>query len=790
MGLGCVPPCSAELSSTTKLKPLLLPRYGYFYSGIIPPTRAKISLRRAYVCHELITKSPRVWYVNAPRGRLGNKTILKASADANTDAPRSGSSPNNSPPSGSASGSSPSEEPADRPERQPRPPTPPRRSPGQSWLSDITSKITAGKPIRFVVNVAALFLLMRFWPIPGTQTPLSRPDGVTVRMGYSQFARSVKRNEISRLAIDGNTLTFQMRPTADFLRNLPTELEPERITFQTVRPPDLPTPYDTLMVNGVEFSAVDKRSGGLVGNFLGYTFALVLLIAVLNRMGPLKLPQRGAAARRHTSTNDPTRVTFDDVAGVDEAKEELQEIVEYLKDPQRFARLGARPPSGVLLIGPPGTGKTLLAKAVAGEAGVPFFSIAASEFVELYVGMGALRVRELFAQARKDAPAIVFIDEIDAVAKGRDSRLRSVGNDEREQTLNQLLTELDGFDSHPDQTVICIAATNRPDVLDTALLRPGRFDRRVAVERPDRIGRQQILDVHIHRKALPLSSDVDIPALASQTAGFTGADLANVVNEAALLAGRAAKTEVSAIEFDAAILRAVAGIEKKRNVLQGLEKQVVARHEAGHAVLSTAVAALVPGTNPVERLSIIPRTGGALGFTYSPSTAEDRVLLFENEIRGQLSILMGGRAAEAVTGDAVSSGAADDLRRATDLAHRAVAEYGMSSSVGPLNVAALAAGGESYSLVMDGGGEVGRMVEREVRALCETALAAARDTIELNRDLHASLSSALEREERLDGPAVREALGGTQVPASLRAFVLRGHEEGTTSSADVLSAST
>lgn len=508
-----------------------------------------------------------------------------------------------------------------------------------------------------------------------------------------------------------------------------------------------------------------------------YAFIGLILMAVLNKM-PLKFLQKGGARRHGSSANpDPARITFADVAGVDEAKEELQEVVEYLKDPTRFTKLGARPPCGVLLVGPPGTGKTLLAKAVAGEAGVPFYSTSASEFVELYVGMGASRVRELFANARKECPAIVFIDEIDAIGKGRDNRLRSAGNDEREQTLNQLLTELDGFDRQSDQLVICIAATNRPDVLDAALLRPGRFDRRVPVERPDRVGREQILRVHITRNELPLGTDVDIPALASQTAGFTGADLANVVNEAALLAGRRGRDDVSFQDFDSAILRSVAGLEKKRSVLKGEEKAVVARHEVGHAMVATAVTALVPSTNPVERLSIIPRSGGALGFTYSPPVAEDRVLVFENEIRGQLAMLMGGRAAEAVTSNSISTGAGDDIRRATDLAHRAVAEYGLSAAVGPLSVAALAAGGEEYSLLMDGGGELGRSVEREVRSLCESALAAASDVITLNRELHAKISGILEREERLDGSALRELLEGTQVPGSLRAFVVSGEAQ-------------
>lgn len=666
------------------------------------------------------------------------------------------------------------------------PPSPPKRQ--QSLWSRITSgvsRVTSGTPIRFIVNLAFVFLLMRFWPLPGNQGPLGRADGVKVRIGYSEFLKSVKRNEVSRLVVDGVKLNYVLKPSAEIFKNAPKELDSNSLSFETTRPTDLSTPYDVLLANGVQFSALDRKGSG-IGSLLSYALFLLVMIAVLNRL-PLKMPTRGAG-RRHfggsrqgngngsgagSLDGSNTQVTFDDVAGVDEAKEELQEVVEYLKDPERFAKLGGRPPSGVLLVGPPGTGKTLLAKAVAGEAGVPFFSISASEFVELYVGMGALRVRELFQQARREAPAIVFIDEIDAVAKGRESRLRSVGNDEREQTLNQLLTELDGFDSRADSIVICIAATNRPDVLDSALLRPGRFDRRVPVERPDRIGREEILNRHIKKKALPLSEDVDVSSLASQTAGFTGADLANVVNEAALLAGRRSSDLVAMFDFDAAILRQIAGLEKKRSVLRGEEKAVVARHEAGHALVAAAMCKLIPTTPQVERLSIIPRSGGALGFTYSPPE-EDRALLFEHEIRGQLAMLMGGRAAEALTSAAVSTGAGDDIRRATDLAHRAVAEFGLSKTVGPLSVAALAAGSEQYALLMDGGGEIGRSVEREVRILCESALNAAKDVISLNRNLHLTISKELEQDERLEGPNLQEKLGAVEIPDSLRSFVNEG----------------
>lgn len=559
---------------------------------------------------------------------------------------------------------------------------------------------------------------------------------------------------------------------------LPDSLEKGRIGFQTVRPGDYQTPYELMLTNNVQFSAVEKGPGAF-STFLTFGVLFGVVLAVLNRL-PLRLPNRSSGRKSNgggsggSSSTSSNIVKFADVAGVDEAKEELEEIVQYLRDPEQFSKLGARPPSGVLLVGPPGTGKTLLAKAVAGEADAPFFSISASEFIELYVGMGAMRVRELFAQARKEAPAIVFIDEIDAVAKGRDTKLRSVGNDEREQTLNQLLTELDGFDSNKDQLVICIAATNRPDVLDPALLRPGRFDRRVVVERPDKQGREEILRVHIGHRQLPLDEDVSVTALASQTTGFTGADLANLVNEAALLAGRLGKNKVQAADFDSAILRAVAGIEKKRSVLRGVEKQVVARHEVGHALVSTAVAALIPGAATVEKLSIIPRSGGALGFTYLPPKEEDRALMFDTEIRGQLAMLMGGRAAEALTCDAVSTGASDDIRRATDLAHKAVTQFGLSESIGPLNVDVLEGGGDDYAFLRDGAGTMARLVEREVKNLCDAALAVAGDVVTSNKKLHESMSFELEMNEKLESEVLKGMLGEVVVPESLKAFVLKG----------------
>lgn len=595
---------------------------------------------------------------------------------------------------------------------------------------------------------------------------------MAVQVPFSEFIQQTDSDHVSVVTVDNRSVKYTLRPDAPAFRNIPQKDGAVNVAFQTTRPADYAMPYGTLVKQGVQFAAVDSRNSPIL-TVMVYAMYIGLLLSALNKL-PLKLPGN-SAGRRHvqkSSTSEP--VTFDDVAGVDEAKEELAEVVELLRSPEKFSKLGARAPSGVLLVGPPGTGKTLLAKAVAGEADVPFFSISASEFVELYVGMGAMRVRQLFAQARKEAPAIVFIDEIDAVAKGRDTRLRGVGNDEREQTLNQLLTELDGFDSKQDKMVICIAATNRADVLDPALLRPGRFDRRVAVERPDRIGRQEILQTHIQKQGLPLGADVTVDSIAASTTGFTGADLANLINEAALLAGRSDKGEVGQTDFDQAILRAVAGVEKKRSVLQGAEKESVAKHECGHALVSTAVATLIPTSPQVEKLSIIPRSGGALGFTYTPPKTEDRALMFDNEIRGQLAMLMGGRAAEELTCGHLSTGASDDIRRATELAYRAVSEFGLSSVVGPLAVSSMGGGDDGALMLRDSGGIISRQVEEDVQDLVQQALSVAKSVVKANMTLHGAMSRKLESTERLDGRSLQDWLASVTVPEDLRDFVQKG----------------
>ena len=436
-----------------------------------------------------------------------------------------------------------------------------------------------------------------------------------------------------------------------------------------------------------------------------------------------------------------TKVTFADVAGVDEAKFELQEIVAFLKDPASFGRLGARAPKGTLLVGPPGTGKTLLARAVAGEAGVPFFSISGSEFVEMFVGVGAARVRDLFEQARKAAPCIIFIDELDALGRSRTAAGGMGGHDEKEQTLNQLLAELDGFD--PSAGVILLAATNRPEILDQALLRAGRFDRQVLVDRPSLKGRRDILDVHVRR--IRLARDVDLDQVAGLTTGFTGADLANLVNEAAIVATRRQAAAVALADFTAAIERIVAGIEKRSRILSPAERRRVAYHEMGHAL----VAATLPGVDPVQKVSIVPRGVGALGYTMQRPT-EDRFLLTATELENRIAVLMGGRVAERLVfrGDP-STGAADDLERATEIAIEMVTRYGMDATLGQRTYARranpfLAASGDPGVVASEA---TAREIDLAVRDLVEAADGRARAVLERRRaDLEAGVEALLRRE--------------------------------------------
>eukprot|EP00271_Cylindrocystis_brebissonii_P006162 TRINITY_DN18798_c0_g1_i1.p1 TRINITY_DN18798_c0_g1~~TRINITY_DN18798_c0_g1_i1.p1 ORF type:complete len:938 (+),score=139.72 TRINITY_DN18798_c0_g1_i1:301-3114(+) len=596
---------------------------------------------------------------------------------------------------------------------------------------------------------------------------------------YSEFLMEVESDNVKAVEVDGEKITFAMREIDDVRQK--RGIGPAMVT---VRPTDMSTPYDVLRENRVEFGAPEKRSFHLTSSAAAALLYLGILLLVVSRLplGSLTLPWQG----RKKGSDRSTGVVFADVAGVDEAKEELMEVVEYLREPERFTALGARPPRGVLLVGPPGTGKTMLARAMAGEADVPFITCAGSAFVELYVGLGASRVRDLFARARKDAPAIIFIDEIDAVAKGRDGRLRGGANDEREQTLNQLLTEMDGFETGDtsgsnikDSTVVVVAATNRPDVLDPALRRPGRFDRIVSVEAPDRTGREEILHVHVRRKLVPLEEGADLSEIAQATVGFTGAELANLVNEAALLAARGKKSAVGREELMQAVERSRGGIEKKRSSLGSSEKGVIARHEAGHALVGMAVGRILAGFPRASKLSIVPRTGGALGFTYFPPSDEERSLVFADEMRGHLVVLLGGRAAEEVAfGGRVSTGAMDDIRRATDMAYKAVAEYGLNAAVGPLSLPTLAAGGFGEGGAGGGlpwGGKdqgvVTELVEREVCAMLHAALEAARRTVRENAAVLEGLGKSLEEEEKIQGSSLDLWMDQVRAPSTLVDFL-------------------
>ena len=506
-----------------------------------------------------------------------------------------------------------------------------------------------------VAAIIAMFLFQAWLGEQRAYAPLT----------YSEFQASLKQGKVEEIFIGQNEIRGTLRePLADGkTRFVTTRVEPEIAE-------DL-TKYNVRFSGVVEDTILrDILSWVLPALiFVGIWMFLVRRFAEKQGFGGLMSVGK-SKAKVYVETD--IKVTFDDVAGVDEAKLELQEIVAFLKDPKRYGRLGARIPKGILLVGPPGTGKTLLAKAVAGEAGVPFYSISGSEFVEMFVGVGAARLRDLCAEARKHAPCIIFIDELDALG-----RTRTVGGfggvDEKEQTLNQLLAELDGFD--PREGIVLLSATNRPEILDPALLRAGRFDRQVLVDRPDRPGRLAIL--RVHAKKIEAAADVNLDQVASLTPGFTGADLANLINEAALLATRRSAEAVAMEDFNQAIERIVAGLEKRSRVLNPHEREVVAYHEMGHALVATAL----PGSDPVHKISIIPRGIGSLGYTIQRPT-EDRFIITQAELENRMAVLLGGRAAEKIVFDEVSTGAADDLDKVTDIARNMVTRFGMHATLG------------------------------------------------------------------------------------------------------------
>src|SRR5882762_8959015 len=482
-------------------------------------------------------------------------------------------------------------------------------------------------------------------------------------VNFSQFLSDVDQGNVKEVTILGQEVSGKYRDNS---------------AFHTIIPPGYSEMYKTLNDKHVEVTVKDINNGSWPLQLLG-TWAPLLLLGALwffmirqMQTGGNKALSFGKSRARLLSMQQK-KVTFKDVAGVDEAKEELREIIEFLREAQKFQKLGGRIPKGVLLVGPPGTGKTLLARAVAGEANVPFFSINGSEFVEMFVGVGAARVRDLFEQAKQKAPCIIFIDELDALGRARGSYPWGGGHDEKEQTLNQLLSELDGFDSRTG--MILLAATNRPEILDPALLRAGRFDRQVLVDRPDKSGRVQILQVHARK--IQMSPEIDLETVASLTPGFTGADLANLVNEAALLATRRGAEAVTLADFTAAVERIVAGLEKRNRLLNPHEREVVAHHEMGH----TLVALSLPGTDKVHKVSIIPRGIGSLGYTIQRPT-EDRFLMTRQELENKMAVLLGGRAAETIIFGELSTGASDDLAKVSDIARSLVTRYGMTDELG------------------------------------------------------------------------------------------------------------
>ncbi|MFH1136387.1 MAG: ATP-dependent zinc metalloprotease FtsH [Pseudomonadota bacterium] len=556
---------------------------------------------------------------------------------------------------------------------------------------------------------------------------------------YSQFKDYITQGGVGELVIGPQNIKGAL-----------TKSPGREFTTVRVNDPDLAKELDELNI---------KYSGQVESKFLGSLLSWVLPLAfffliwrfALKKMGPGMGVMSFGKSKAKIFAESEIKITFDDVAGIDEAKEELREVVEFLSNPEKSQKLGGRIPKGVLLVGPPGTGKTLLAKAVAGEAKVPFFSISGSEFVEMFVGVGAARVRDLFSQAANQAPCIIFIDELDALGKARGMTVMG-GHDEREQTLNQLLVEMDGFETN--KGVIIMAATNRPEILDPALLRPGRFDRQVLVDRPDINGREAILK--IHSKNVLLDPEIDLRGIAGRTPGFVGADLANIVNEAALLAARKNKDMVELSDFDEAIDRVVAGLQKKNRVMNAQEKEIVAFHESGHAI----VAESVEHADPVHKISIIPRGIAALGYTQQQPT-EDRYLMTRSELIDRLAVLLGGRVAEELVFKDISTGAQNDLQRASDIARAMVAEYGMSDSLGLVSYER-----PRQAMFLPGSFSQGKnyseakaaQIDEEVSRFIEEAHQRVRKILSDRRGVLDDLADLLSRQESVQGEELRQML--------------------------------
>ena len=583
-----------------------------------------------------------------------------------------------------------------------------------------------------IVFVMILFFLQTSKTVSKTKVP------------YSEFKQLLKEGRITSLEVTDRLIEGSYKTAAGAEQK-----------FQTIPLMD-PKLVDQLDEYGVRSYAGAQDRGwitSLLANalWIGLFFFLWWMFVIRQMQNGGRQAMAFGKTRAKNQNTKKSKVMFKDVAGVDEAKEELKEIIDFLKDPSKFQKLGGKIPKGVLLYGAPGTGKTMLAKAVAGEAGVPFFSASGSEFVEMFVGVGASRVRDLFDQGKKNAPCLLFVDELDAVGRHRFAGIGG-GHDEREQTLNQILVEMDGFESR--EGVILIAATNRPDVLDPALLRPGRFDRHIMVPAPDLKGREQILSVH--SKDVKMAPGVDLSVIARRTPGFVGADLANVINEAALLAARYDKTSVDMTHLESAIDRVMAGPERKSRLLSDQERKIVAFHESGH----TLVAKLTPGTDPVHKVSIISR-GMALGYTMQLPT-QDKYLTSKTEIYNRILVLMGGRVAEQLMFSEITTGAQDDLQKATSLASKMVCEYGMSESLGPMTYRKPE--GEVFlgrDLHHDRGfsENTAQMIDTEVKRILTTALEKVKDMLEKNRDKLEKLAAALTEKEMLNGDEINTLLG-------------------------------
>lgn len=591
----------------------------------------------------------------------------------------------------------------------------------------------------------------------GLQYLLSAQQEVAT-IPYSEFEQHLKEGRIEELAITDRRIEGRLKePLAGGQRRFITNRVEPQLAEHLQQ-------YPVRYTGKVESTLVRDLLSWIIPAAMFFGIWLFLLKRIGSGLGGGMMQIGKSKARVYVETD--MKVSFADVAGVDEAKDELKEIIEFLRDPQTYGRLGGRMPKGVLLVGPPGTGKTLLARAVAGEAKVPFFSISGSEFVELFVGVGAARVRDLFEQARAQAPAIIFIDELDALGRARGAGPLSGGHDEKEQTLNQLLVEMDGFDT--SSGLVLLAATNRPEILDPALLRAGRFDRQVLVDRPDKVGRVQILNVHLKKSRL--GTDVDPQAIAALTPGFTGADLANLVNEATLLATRRNAEAVAMQDFTAAIERIIAGLEKRNRLLTPREREIVAYHEMGHALVAMAL----PGVDPVHKVSIIPRGMGALGYTIQRPT-EDRFLMTREELENKMAVLLGGRAAEWLVFAHLSTGAADDLAKVTDIARAMVTRYGMSTRLGHLALERepnAFLGNEALLGLKpqhDYAESTATAIDEEVQELVQAAFQRSLSLLEARRERLERCARQLLQQETLDAEELRQLSAAAPDTAALPA---------------------